>query len=147
MIATRVPALSSACYAWLLEDPSSFNYDEKSATRMREAGWYVPPRVQGGLPYTGLTPQYTVNCASDFRLNPRHEKQKPGLVHLASYVGEADGSHSIALHEAARLLDDGFSGLCVHVVPPMEGLADCGEEANAASRCLSDFAKSTRSGN
>jgi len=59
-------------------------------------------------------------CAPAFELDPCKEIRSEGLTHLASYVGEGDGYLSPALEQAARLLDGGFDGLCVHAVPRID---------------------------
>jgi len=107
----------------------SHDYGGYNIESMKRAGWYIPEGLGEQNVYPGLVARQTIRCTPEFCLDPRKEDRPAGLVHLASYVGEADGSLSssstclTALEEAARLLDDGFSGLCVHVVPQLEGHA------------------------
>lgn len=122
------------------ETEDAGDYECLRLERMHQAGWYVPADLDLSSLYPGLTVKRSVRCAQDFRLDPRKEDRPGELVHLASYVGEKDGSLSsstdgslTALEEAARFLDDGFSGLCVHIVPPMEGYSGCDPRSDVAA--------------
>lgn len=126
LCATRVPRLHGSPFPGSHEvagDEADDAVDRSGShgPRLLQAGWYVPP--DGDLLHPGLKPLSVVRCGPAFQLNPRKEACAPGLVHLASYVGEGAESSilSPALGEAALLLDEGFRGLCVHRVPSMDG--------------------------
>lgn len=132
--AVRIPTLTTACLDWLLsstsssEDksgkrlhPVSVAYEStENCARLRQAGWYLPPEAQDTEPYPGLVVERAVNLAPHFCFEPRKEDLPSKQVHLASYVGEGDGYLSPALEQAARYLDDGFDGLCIHAVPTLQ---------------------------
>jgi len=157
--ATRMPSLGCTCFPWLRDgqgkveltqvDHARGDYGGFDVDRLQAVGWYVREDALGVMPYPGLEPLGMRRFAPVFRLNPRNEAQTAGLLHLASFVGEEDGSLSPAVEEAGRLLDKGFFGLCVHVVPCIEGPADIqqdtqNEENESRERldvqhCLRDF--------
>jgi ABC-type hemin transport system ATPase subunit len=119
----------------------SHDYGGCKIELLKRAGWYVPAGIDDHNVYPGLVSKISKRCTPEFRLDPRKESRFSGLVHLASYVGEKDGSLNAsstsvsALEEAARLLDDGFSGLCVHIVPHLEGY----EHNAAVKRTMKSF--------
>lgn len=96
-------------------------YEAPSSIRLlTSAGWYVPPESRCEDLYPGMKVQKVTRCVPPCRASqPQKEAWKQRLVHLATYVGEADGSLSSCLESAARYFDHGFSGLCIHRIPAL----------------------------
>jgi len=147
-VAERVPVLRARSCDWMLEamrnrkvEEGEGNGEDREEVEMRDtansakadlnscydwphvrqrftaAGWYQPPNEDDLCPGMELT---KVTCtAPAFKSNPRHEQREPAAVHLASYVGQGNGSLSPTLQQVEVLLDGSFDGLCVHVVPKL----------------------------
>eukprot|EP00930_Biecheleria_cincta_P071431 TRINITY_DN58942_c0_g1_i1.p1 TRINITY_DN58942_c0_g1~~TRINITY_DN58942_c0_g1_i1.p1 ORF type:complete len:744 (-),score=107.76 TRINITY_DN58942_c0_g1_i1:145-2376(-) len=126
--ARRMPSMTTSCLDWMLSKPagkvhpvSAAYADPENCARLCKAGWYSPAKARQASCYPGLQSTSSVELRSHFRFNPRLEIREPGQVHLACYVGEgAAGYLSSELEQVARLLDDGFDGLCVHGVPDLK---------------------------
>jgi len=159
MVARCVPTLTARCVDWIVEgvahaeatdgeegaaegsgtepqgsavDGHLLEYGGRGGRQgLQAAGWYLPVEIRDETPYPGLRPSSIIACAPDFRRDPRKEAKTTGMVHLASYVGEGGAELAPLLEQAARFLDNGFDGLCVHAIPDLR---------RAPTSAMSDFA-------
>lgn len=123
MKATRRRMLAAHQAFALVDDSDAFirekkmlNYSDCRRDLLDSSGWFLPPEWGSDGLYKGLrrSGHPIVVRTMDFRYNAKLEQVDDRQRHLATYVGEVDGTLGPALQNVSKLLDLPFSGLCTH---------------------------------
>lgn len=121
--ATRRRMLAAHQAFSLVDDADAFvrekkmlNYSDCRRDLLDSSGWFLPPEWGTDGLYKGLkrSGNPIVVRTMDFRYNAKLEQVDDRQRHLATYVGEVDGTLGAALENVSKLLDLPFSGLCTH---------------------------------
>lgn len=121
--ATRRRMLAAHQAFALVDDSDAFvrekkmlNYSDCGRDLLDSSGWFLPPEWGTDGLYKGLRRRGNpiVVRTMDFRYNAKLEQVDDRQRHLATYVGEVDGTLGAALQNVSKLLDLPFSGLCTH---------------------------------